>query len=515
MTRRKSIIKILFIALAVLLLAVFFAGCGEYKPPENSGSNPNLPSNPVDPNPPVDPDDPEADYFTVTLTHYDGSPFTSADYSMITELQAQWTEVVDGNNRAEVYRAQFNENGVARIGFRNSEFKVTLVMTERFASAYTYDPNPARPERMDELVTYRDKQDVTVPLYALKSIGELRYMNIGSVNTGYYLLNETGAYSYTLKSRTDKQMFFYNPQLLGEYSFMTLIDVTADEINPIVDLHRGQAGAYVNPTPELTQNDGGAEGKYTKNIWLKYQISEDEVAGGSLNCLMFNLYSESEKPDAYPLTVYFIIERDGEFTRPVEESVTVPVTEDFTKTPETPEGTFRFVGARIPKKDGAGYETNTQHILNEKHVKYYDPESGGDGYYYYINVSTNDFYREADGTVSAQYRLYAMITGNNQVHDMFTNPLLARGLNWVTGSSGVTKNYYDFITDRIKGYSGHVNRDGAYPVNAELRQFLQDYAVSQRLFNDGNGFAEWAAPDGPDYNSDEDSQWLYACGLYS
>ena len=149
MTRRKSIIKILFIALAVLLLAVFFAGCGEYKPPENSGSNPNLPSNPVDPNPPVDPDDPEADYFTVTLTHYDGSPFTSADYSMITEIQAQWTEVVDGNNRAEVYRAQFNENGVARIGFRNSEFKVTLVMTERFASAYTYDPNPARPERMD------------------------------------------------------------------------------------------------------------------------------------------------------------------------------------------------------------------------------------------------------------------------------------------------------------------------------------------------------------------------------
>ena len=123
--------------------------------------------------------------------------------------------------------------------------------------------------------------------------------------------------------------------------------------------------------------------------------------------------------------------------------------------------------------------------------------------------------REEDGSVKAQYRLYVMITSGNAVHDAFNFPLLARGLYWVVGSSGEMKNYYDFITDSVKGYSGHVNGDGAYPVNKELRQFLQDYAVAQRLFNDGNGFAEWPAPDGPAYNSDEDSQWLYACGLYS
>lgn len=511
MTRRKSIFKILIVALAVLLLAVFFAGCGEYKPPENTGDRPDVPVIPDDPNPPVDPDDPETEYFTATLTHYDGSPFTSADYPAITEVQAQWTEVVDGNNRAEVYRAAFDTKGVARIPFRNSQFKVTLVMTERFSKAYTYDPNSARPERRDELVAYRGKQDVTVPLYALKSLGEVKYMNINNVNTSYYQLRDTGAYSYELKSRDDKQMIFYTPQIQGEYSFMTLIDVTADEVNPLLDLHDGIPGAYVNPTPRIRrQDDGGAEGKYTKNIWLKYQISADEIGGGSL---MFNLYSESEKPDAYPLTVCFILERDGEFTRNPGESTPVPVTEDFTKTPKTPEGTFRFVGASVP--NGSGIQTNTQHILNERNVKYYDPADGGDGYYYYINSATNDFYREEDGSVKAQYRLYVMITSGNAVHDAFNFPLLARGLYWVVGSSGEMKNYYDFITDSVNGYSGHVNGDGAYPVNKELRQFLQDYAVAQRLFNDGNGFAEWPAPDGPAYNSDEDSQWLYACGLYS
>ncbi|MCM1438294.1 MAG: hypothetical protein NC131_03655 [Roseburia sp.] len=503
MTRRKGILKILIVALAVLLLAVVFAGCGEYKPPENTGVNTPVvpvPDNPVKPD---NPDGGQEEYFTVTLTNYDGSSFTSASYPLITELQAQWTEVTDGNNRAQVYRAGFDENGVARINFINSEFKVTLVTTESFCKSYTYDPNN------DASVVWKGNQDINVRLYRLKQFaGGGSMVNSNGERVDYITLEDTGAYSYTLESIDDKQMFFYIPQMTGEYSFLTLVDVTADEIDPIVDLHNGQAGSYLNAYG-ITQEDGGAEGRYTKNVVLKYQISEDMKPGESGNCLMFNLYSRSEKPDAYPLTVNFILERDGEYTRPVEESTPVPVTENFANTPKTPEGTFRFLGATVPTKGNV--HPNTRHILDESSVKLNED----DGYYYFIDESADDFYRDEDGEIDGQFRVYVMLTDSNPVHDMFTHSLLARGLYWVTDyKTGALKNYYDFIVG-TNGYASHVNLNGAYPVNKELRNFLQDYAVSQRLFNDGNGYAEWPAPDGPAYNSDEDSQWMYACGVYS
>ena len=68
---------------------------------------------------------------------------------------------------------------------------------------------------------------------------------------------------------------------------------------------------------------------------------------------------------------------------------------------------------------------------------------------------------------------------------------------------------YDFGAF-IGEYAAHVNRDGVYAVTEELRDFLQSYSVSQRLFNDGNGWAETAAG----YLSAEEYQWLFNCGVY-
>ncbi len=509
MTRRKSILKILIVALAVLLLAVFFAGCGEYKPPANTGDNPTVTPGPEDPVKPIDPDVPETEYFTATLTDHNGFPFTSADYKLITEQQAQWTEITDG--RPKVYRARFDEKGVAKVSGLDGDFNVTLVMTESFKSLYAYNPNPVEDEGKvtGELIATNYNKDVNVRLYKLMPMGKKGEMTFSdNSRRSYITLEETGAYAYELKSRDDRQMFYFVPQVSGEYSFVTMMDVTEDEINPIVDLHCGQAGYYMNAIPELTKDDGGAEGNFTKNVYLKYFLPEDE-AGGS-NCLAFNLYSKSEKPDAYPLTIYFLLQKDNEFTaRPTPENTEVPVTEDFTKTPATPDGTFRFVG----EYDPANRVSNTRHILNQKTVKYNDPKNGGDGYYYYLNPATNDFYRETDGSVSAQYRLYVKIKLTNPIMaEPFTGPNVS--LYHIAQKYGMPeKNYHNFING-TNGYAAHCNGDGAYPVNEELKQFVQDYAVSQRMFNDGNGWAEWSPPDGPGYNSDEDSQWLFACGVY-
>lgn len=497
MFRGKSVFKILSVVLAVLLLSVFFAGCGEYTPPANGNTGGTVVKpNPGDddpPKPPSPPDDPDEDEFTVTLTHYDGTAFTYADYANITELKAQWTEVTIG--RPAVYSADFNQNGVATApeGL-DGDYNVTLVLTDGFKSVYTYDPNPARPERRDELKATNYKKNVSVPLYVIKKLGAQEFMPIGGVRTGYYRLNETGAYSCTLTGRDDKQMFMYQPQKSGEYSFMTLMDVTADEINPIVDLHYGSF-AYISSYPALIQDGGGAAGKYTKNVWMKYTITPDEVG----NVMIFNLHSESIKPEAYPLTVYFIFERDGEFTKRNDyaEAQGVPVTEDFTKIPQKPSGTFTYC---------AKYRT-TDNILNQKNVKLNSGE-GGDGYYYYINPATGDFYRDTDGSVDAQYRVYAMLSKKNEVHDAFTYEKVMDMLPYVCEKAG--KPAYNYVSF-VKKYAAHCNGDGAYPVNEELKTFLQRWSVAQRYFNDGyNGYAEYSAK----YNSDEDSQWMYACGLY-
>ncbi len=62
-----------------------------------------------------------------------------------------------------------------------------------------------------------------------------------------------------------------------------------------------------------------------------------------------------------------------------------------------------------------------------------------------------------------------------------------------------------------RGYADIAYRDGRVPVTAELKDFLQKYSESQRLFSDGNGWVETYTPR---YDAYEDSQWLFACGYY-
>lgn len=511
MTRRKGILKIISAVLAVLLLAVFFAGCGEYKPPvnDNTGGNSAVRPKPDDP-PENPPDDPDEENFTVKLTHYDGSSFTSADSAEITAQRAQWTEI--NQVRPKIFRAYFNAEGIATApDGLDGDYKVTLILTASFNRVYCYDPNPARAERRNELNATNVKKDVSVPLYELKPLGDAGQIAILSGPTvSYYTLTETGAYSYTLKSKDDAQMFCYMPKATedhsasGEYSFMTLMDVTDDKINPKVDVYAGHLGNFV--TPKQADYLPAAEGNYTKNVWLKYFVAEEETGG--TNCLGLNLHSESEKPGAYPLTIYFIFERDGEFTSVYDAAEKVPVTEDFSNTPAKPSGSFMFCAQYYNTRlRPAG--SSLRNILNDSAVKL----NAEDGYYYYINPATGDFYRGTDGNVLAQYRLYAKISAGNEVHrESFTYSLLFRELSYVCEKVGKPAyNYQPFVT----AYAAHCNQDGAYPVNEELKTFLQRRAVAQRYFNDGyGGYAEQSTDGGPGYNSDEKSQWMYACGVY-
>lgn len=62
------------------------------------------------------------------------------------------------------------------------------------------------------------------------------------------------------------------------------------------------------------------------------------------------------------------------------------------------------------------------------------------------------------------------------------------------------------------GYADFVNSDGLVPVTPELKEFFQKFSVNQRLFNDGNGYAEVYAT--PQVDALEEDQWLFACCYY-
>lgn len=462
MKKFKTVLSIL----ATSLLAAAFAGCGTYTPPENS-DDPDKPDTPIV-NP--DPVNPAEDVFKVSLV-WNGNAFTQANYAGLTAIQAQWTDM----ETKEVFRAVFDKDGVAKSPDLDGDYRVTLV---NLPDGYTYEPNIYEANN--------DFKEVTIALYKITPVSR-RGPYAGAPFQGeyYYDLNSIGAYRVMLEK--DQKVFFrFSPTTNGKYTVTSMVDVTANEVNPKLDLHFGSS-QYITPTPAKTQDDGGSENSYTKNFKMEYTITADEVG----NVMIFRLYSTSrnDSAESYPLTVDFILDRDGDFTNRYDAAEEIRPTEDFSRaTGEilNPAGTFTFC-ARRP-----GVENRR---LDQRAVKLYD-----DGYYYYYDSLTD----------TRLERVYAQLVKRTEVSDesFYTGGHVR--LYYLVGADGVAKNYDSFIRGE-NGYGVHCNGDGVYPVTEELKEFLQTYSVAQRYFNDGNGWAETEAK----YNSDEDSQWMFACGYYA
>lgn len=469
--RSMKKLKTVLSVLATVLLAAAFAGCGTYTPPEEP-VNPDNP-NPVGPDNPDNPDDPinpAEDAFRVSLV-WNGNPFTQVNYSAITEVQAQWTD----KETKEVFRAPFDKDGVAKSTELDGDYSVTLV---NLPEGFTYEPNSYEANN--------DFKEVNISLFQLTpiSINSDPYGGAPFQGEYFYRLNSIGAYRVTLDSVDDKVFFMFIPDKNGEYTVTSMVDVTANEINPIMDLHYGNS-QYISPTPAVTQDGGGEENTYTKNFKMAYNISPNEVGG----VMIFRLYSTARNADAYPLDVDFILDRDGDFANRYDAAEEVIPAHDFDGVSSdvlNPAGTFTFCARRpgvVNKR------------LDQKMVK-----RGDDGFYYYYDSAT-DTYME---------RLYAQLCFATEVFDesFYSGGHVA--LYYILDADGKPKSYVEFIRG-ANGYGAHCNGDGVYPVTDELKEFLQLYSVSQRFFNDNNGWAETEAG----YSSDEDSQWMFACGYYS
>lgn len=516
MVKRFFKFKTLFTVLAAILLAVAFAfaGCAEYTPPGgNDGSGGNgtdTPTTPGDDTEPDVPPTPTEEQFTVKLI-YNRGDFNSAVCKDVTKLQAQWTDEQTG----QVYRANFDEDGVAARSDLDGDYKVTLVTLPRVGETdYTYRPN--------DYTVNNNSKSARIMLYAITPMAESMQVYKGNIddpnqgNIRFYDINTIGAYRIKLMNRNDRKYFSFHPTEQGAYTVKSLVDVTRDAVNPIMDMYNGSMPNYVQEKPTLTQDDGGPEGLFTKNFVLEYNLPANEVGNG----LTFRLRSTAKGTDenaygAGGLTVDFIIDRDGSFENEFYESKEIIPEENFENAAEkAPAAGTSFKKIGIPNTTAGG---ETRYILDadKEYIKF----NKEDGYYWKYEVTGED--ENGRPVLAPKARLYARLVAGATSSDAESKSLNILSVNRLTAvdlyyvakdGKSIAKDYRDFV----KEYLAHCYpENGCYPVSEELKTFLQDYSVYRRFFNDGNtGYGLGAAEVGG-YDSDEDSQWLLVCGYFA
>lgn len=514
--------KRIFCAVMAILMLFTLTGCGEFHQGV-VGSRPSQdrPTGPVDVN--------NKDAYTVTL-YKDGARYIPSldDTLNGKELYAQWT---DGYS---YYTAKFDDSGVASITGLDGDYTVTL---SDVPMDYTYNTNGYQ-------VT-SDDRNIDIEIYrTYYGEGEgtgMFYPEVKSMST-------YGVYELTINGPDDEVFCRFLPYEKGIYNIESWVSVAEDNVNPKMDLYYGSSVYWQF---RETIDSGGRESKtgFSKNFKYEYVVVEEEVG----NQCSFSVKA-SAKDGQYPVTVLVVIERLGD---PPEK---------YFRELVAPQEVIRFA------PQGAGsfvWAENGGTIFDQSMYKLWKTEDGGDGYYHLYDMEK---YAATDGYGPT---LYAKITQEsrwiaalNQVEYQGT------GNSYLTQKTDATnfKNYKHFIegykalavvrvTDAesgsigsfycsgeckkchpnmaigdyigckegctkcseicrlvpealygAPGYADGANGDGCYPVTEELKIFLQMFAINRTLFVDGTGVAE--LDENNPMDSDEASQWLFACGYY-
>ncbi|MBQ7353192.1 MAG: hypothetical protein IJW54_04215 [Clostridia bacterium] len=540
----KHFKKLLAILLVLLTFFSLFSCSGEYhegtKPgQDSSGGSGNTGGSGNEGGgdefvPPTMNDDP-ADDFTVTLMA-DG-----VSYKPRMDMYAYW------NDGFSVHTAKFDENGIARIDGLDGDYRVTL---SAVPNEYAYDPN-------NNYATNDDK-NIVVNLYTLN------YMSDGGA--GIYdckSFRYTGVYSAVIDGPDDAIYFEYAPSEMGTYTIESWMDVTADNINPYIDVYGGHSEFkyYIGQT-----NDGGAMGSYTINFVHTVQIASENISAGGQATYTFAIRADV-KNNKYPVTIMFAVKRDGDFelqrpsTGGTAKGTKIPEHDfsDFNVSDHEYDDSYSLVNPEYQLKEGS-----TTYVFNESKFKLWSKDEGGDDFYH---VYDKEKYSETGGYGPI---LYGYITKPTRFIDIAFNrieynssgevinaALSAGGYNYKHFIEGYTAlatfgninggSYYcdaecpchdSSVSNEnwactasctqclancrrcpeeligFEGYQAYANSDGLVPVTKELRDFFQNYCTKEIFFYDGTGRFEREPFNGKYFQSVGESGWLFACAYY-
>ena len=435
--------KKFFAVIIALLISAFSVGCGTYTPPSDNSKKPSGSGGSGSGD-----DTPGQTAFTLTLVCEDDLPSLDGIY-------AQWS----GNNG--IFRAEFDKDGVASVTGLDGDYTITL---SAVPDGYTYDPNYNN-------VATNSRKDVEIELLKIiPTTGAGDGLYVQPTGKSAISVSTEGTYRTTLSSQSQIVYYEFKPKSNGKYSITSWVDITSNEINPIMDFHSGNA-QFKSTVPTKVYNDGGSYSTFTKNFKFELQLATDEVN----NVWTFGVHADVVKGKSYPVIVDFTIKYEDDYERDDENYEVIHATGNLQSM--RPAGTFRYnyldTGRRL---DSSRFKLNPD-----------------DGYYHLVaNPSIILFAKlSKDCEVFAQTN-----SGNGFLDGDIFGWLYFDGIN-----------YMSFITE----YTDHCNEDGAHPVTEELKQFLQGYAAHQKMFMDGNGIGETKTK----LKSLEDDQWLFACGYYA
>lgn len=436
--------KKILCAILVLSFLVLFSACGVYTPPSDNKKPPQSGDGPGSDIPVVD-----SSKFSVVVYCKDGG-LPSLD-----GIYARWT----GKN--SIHSASFDENGIAYAEGLDGNYTVTL---SAIPDGYTYNPNA------DNTATNSRKSVEIELLKITPTTGAGDSLYVQNVGPSAIRIVKQGTYRTTLTSAAHTVYYEYAPETNGKYSITSWVNVTENEINPILDFHNGTVG-FKSTNPTAVYNDGGPYSTFTKNFNFDLQLASDEV----YNVWTFGIHADVVKGKDYPVVVDFTIKLYDDYERPDENFVPVPVTGNLANV--RPNGTFRY-----NYKDTANRRLDSSRFV-------LDPV---DGYYHLVDDPSKILF----AMINKDCELFAPTDSGMGFMDT-----LIYGRLYFDG-----KNYLPFIS----AYSEKCNSDGAHPVTQELREFLQGYSNYQKIFMDGNGFGETRL----NLQALEDDQWLFCCGYY-
>lgn len=514
--------KNLISVLLIISLLFSLISCGEFNPPvdqptggaeeeDNKGNN----------NQPQGGTEQRGEPFTVSVT-LNGKVYTPPEVSDDSlAMKVRWT---DGKSYETV---KLGKDGKAECYGLDGEYSVTLI---NLPDGYTYNSNIYKADN--------DTRDVVIELLKITST-----RGDGSDPYKCIPLSGTGVYRATVTKNGQEIFYEFEPTRAGTYRIESMVDISASMYDPVIDVYSGSSQYKIR---DKRIDGGGASGSYTTNF--KYVVDIDEKFIG--NVFTFAIMLEG-KDATYPTYVDFIISYEGDYSY------------DFIKSnfvyPE-------FIGKSFEYSEYAKYLADDREKFGDSKYNIASVKIDGKNVFdqQYFKLNPDDgYYHVYDEEKYAQYGgwgpiLYASVSVPTHFIDSAFNTIEASGNKNLTVSNG-TENYKLFI----EGYSALVKDDvwyfcikgcpcretnggccptenrctkctsdcrhipakylgqrgyadiaieGRCPVTEELKQFLQKYSVSQKLFSDGNG---WAEQSSPRYDAYEDSQWLFACGYYT
>ena len=516
--------------LLILVLLLSIVGCGEYNPPvDNTDSDQTEPPDDGNVNDDNNGTTERGEPFIATVM-LNGKPYTPPEVSDDSlAVKVRWT---DGKSYQTV---TLGKDGKAECYGLDGEYSVTLI---NLPSNYTYDPNIYKADN--------DSKDVVIELLAITPA-------FGDGTDVFKCIQLSGPGVYRTKITYDKQEVFYEfePTRPGTYYIESLMDVSAGMYNPIIDIY---AGSFAYKVREKRVDGGGVSSGYTTNF--KHVVEIDQAFIG--NVYTFAVLLEG-KDATYPTNVDFRITYEGGYNYdwivshfvypdfiPNDSSYPAWYTEYTSylasNRAKYGDANYSIASVRIDKKnvfDQQYFKLNPDdgyyHVFDlEKYTEY-----GGWGPILYANITIpTEFIDSAFNTIEYAGNKALTVSGGTENYKLFvegfdrltqgsgekvgayfcvgTCPCLASNGGVCAIEDNCTKCTSDcrHIYRRYIGQRGYADIaiEGRCPVTEELKDFLQKYSVNQKLFSDGNG---WAEQHVPRYDAYEDSQWLFACGYYT